>query len=259
MNWDWRATRDNRLMGAESDENRETDLRGGSAVSAPTASSEDIAWRPLAVDSAGQTRAGVSLKGKLLQDTTYQCAFCRGQGERPAGTVCPVCRRSGVVSLDPPVVICAYCHGRGEIPPRSGITCTVCKGKGKVSVKEPIQTCPRCRGRGRKIGAALHCLQCRGVGVVSVNGGRGRSSRASVLPSEREALEAIAGDSGRSGKTAVGRSMGVSSLYADQLCIKLAGKGLLKERDRGIYALTESGKAAVRSSAAAHDTEVRDV
>ena len=259
MSWDWRAVRDNRLIAAENDENRETDPRGGSAVNAPAGSSEDIIWRPLVVDSAGRARAGSSLKGKLLHDTTYECAFCRGQGERPFGTICPVCRRSGVVSLEPPVVTCGYCHGRGEVPPRSGITCTVCRGRGKVRVKEPIQTCPSCRGRGRKIGAALYCIQCRGVGVVSVNGRGGRSSRASVLPSEREALDAIAEAGGRCGKTTIGRSMGVSSLYADQICNKLAGQGFLKERDPGIYALTESGKAAVSKGPAAHKTEVRDV
>lgn len=164
-----------------------------------------------------------------------------------------------MVSLDPPVVTCAYCHGRGEVPRRSGITCTVCRGKGKVSVKEPVQTCPTCRGRGRKIGVALYCIQCRGVGVVSVNGARGCSIRASVLPSERQALEAIAEARGRTGKTVVGRSMGVSSLYADKLCKELAGKGLLRERGCGICALTESGKAAVSKGSAAHNTEARDV
>ena len=260
MSWDWRAVKDNRFMAADSSANQETVRDDGRQVSAPAGSTDDIVWRPLMVDSAGQARVGASAAGKLLHETTYQCPFCRGQGERPPGTICPICRRSGVVSLAPPVVTCGYCCGRGEVPPRSGITCTVCRGKGKVSVKEPIRTCPSCRGRGRKIGAALYCIQCKGVGVISLNGrGRGRSSRASVLPTEREALEAIAEAGGRSGKTAVGRSMGVSSLYADQLCIKLAGKGLLKERDRGIYALTDSGKAAVRKAPAAHTPEVRDV
>jgi len=83
-----------------------------------------------------------------------------------------------------------------------------------------------------------------------------------VLPSEREALEAIAEAGGHSGKTAIGRSMGVSSLYAEQLCKKLAGKGLLEERDLGIYALTERGSAVVQKRVGAlriADAEVRNV
>ena len=134
MSWDWRAVRDSRLM------------------------AEDA--------------SGMSI-GKLLYDATYECAFCRGRGERPAGATCPVCRRSGTVSFEPPVVTCGYCHGRGEVPARSGITCPVCKGKGKVSVKEPIQICRSCRGRGRKSGSALYCIRCRGVGAISVSSGGG--------------------------------------------------------------------------------------
>ncbi|KPJ62483.1 MAG: hypothetical protein AMS15_03785 [Planctomycetes bacterium DG_23] len=116
------------------------------------------------------------MEGRLLHDTTYQCAFCHGKGERPPGNICPVCRRSGVVSLEPPVITCAYCQGYGEVPPRSGVTCTVCGGRGKVRVREPIQICPNCGGRGRKTGTNLYCIQCRGVGVVS-GGVRGEMNR----------------------------------------------------------------------------------
>lgn len=139
MNWDWRAARDRRSIAA--------------SVAVP----------------------GI---GPLLHDATYACVFCRGKGEKQAGAICPVCRGSGVVSLEPPVVKCGYCRGRGEIPARSGITCTVCRGQGKVSVHEPIEACPSCRGRGRKVGSALHCIECRGVGVVSASAGTDRSSRA---------------------------------------------------------------------------------
>ena len=204
--------------------------------------------------------AGSGAEGKLLHDSTYECVFCQGQGERPWGNICPVCRRSGLVSLRPPVVICAYCKGRGEVPPRSAITCLVCRGKGKVSVKEPIQICPNCRGRGRKIGASLYCIQCRGVGVISVKRG-GRSSPVSVLPSEREVLETVTeagGESGK-GKTAIARTMGISPLYADQLCKELADKGLLKQRERGIYALTDTGKASVKKGASGLKKEMGDV
>ena len=113
----------------------------------------------------------VESRGSLHYDATYECPFCRGTGDRPKGTVCPVCRKSGSVELVPPVVTCGYCHGRGEVPRRSGITCTVCRGRGKVSVSEPVKLCPNCRGRGRKTGVELSCAQCRGIGVITDSGG----------------------------------------------------------------------------------------
>ena len=259
MSKDWKTVRDERTMAMESDAPPPQAASPAPRVGVPVGSGDDMVWHPLAMDRAGQARSEGSLKGKLLHDTNYECAFCRGEGERPLGTICPVCRRSGVVSLDPPVVVCAFCHGRGEVPPRSGITCTVCRGKGKVSVQEPLQTCPSCNGRGRKIGAALSCGQCRGVGVISVKRGGGQTGRASVLPSEMEALEAIADAGGHSGKTGVGRSMRVSSHYADQLCKDLAGKGLLTVRDVGVYALTDAGWATAGKSAARRTEEVKRV
>jgi len=112
----------------------------------------------------------------VLYGTTYKCAFCRGEGERPAGTACPVCRRAGVAFLEPPVVTCGYCRGRGEVPRGSGMTCPVCSGRGRVSVKEPVQTCPSCRGRGRKPGATLYCARCKGLGVAPVDASESRGT-----------------------------------------------------------------------------------
>ena len=259
MSWDWKTARGNRVTAAESAADQQTAPRGAHAACAPAGSSADMAWSPVKTNSAGGARADAPARGAVIHGSNFKCAFCRGEGDKPAGTVCPVCRGSGLVSFQPPVVTCGYCNGRGEVPPRSGLTCLVCRGKGKVSVKEPVQVCPSCRGRGRKIGAALYCGACRGVGVVSVKGGEGHTGRASVLPSEREALEAVAEAGGCSGKTAVGRKMRLSSCYADQLCKRLAGKGLLAPRDVGIYALTDAGKAAVNKGSAAPTMERQDV
>ena len=151
MDWDWKAVRDNRASAADG------------AVDPQTAGRDT---------STRRARPDVPPRGTLLYGTTYKCAFCRGEGERPAGAACPVCRRSGVVFLEPPVVTCGYCRGRGEAPRGSGMTCPVCRGPGKVSVKEPVETCPSCRGRGRKPGAALYCARCKGLGVAPVDAGK---------------------------------------------------------------------------------------
>jgi len=105
---------------------------------------------------------------ELLRDEWYDCAFCRGTGQKPKGSVCSVCRGAKRFQFTPPVVKCASCKGRGEEKPRSNITCTPCRGKGYVSVSEPVETCPTCNGIGRTRGSSLACVQCKGVGVVTV-------------------------------------------------------------------------------------------
>jgi len=131
---------------------------------------EELIWMTAKVDSTGKrsSGAGRGLRvGKLLTETTYTCAFCKGKGEKPKGTLCPVCRGAGEVSVDPPAVMCAYCKGRGEEKPRSNVTCTVCRGKGFVSVTEPVEGCRHCRGTGAEPNNKLPCLECRGKGVIS--------------------------------------------------------------------------------------------
>jgi len=131
---------------------------------------EELTWTTAKVDSSGKrsSGAGRGLRvGKLLTETTYKCAFCKGKGEKPKGTLCPVCRGAGKVSVDPPAVMCAYCKGRGEEKPRSNVTCTVCRGKGFVSVTEPVEGCRHCRGTGAEPNNKLPCLECRGKGVIS--------------------------------------------------------------------------------------------
>ena len=131
---------------------------------------DEVDWTTAKVNGSGRhflKEAGGMRPGKLFTETTYTCGFCKGRGEKPKGTVCPVCRGIGKASVNPPAVICAYCKGRGEEKPRSSITCTVCRGKGFVSVTEPIQVCSHCRGRGTEPINKLSCLKCGGKGVVT--------------------------------------------------------------------------------------------
>jgi hypothetical protein len=104
---------------------------------------------------------------ELLYGKDYDCAFCRGTGQLPNESQCPVCRGSGKVSAPAPAVRCAFCHGRGQVPPRSTLTCCVCKGSGIVPVRPPIQVCPDCKGRGKERGQSLYCGRCRGTGVIA--------------------------------------------------------------------------------------------
>jgi len=130
---------------------------------------EPLAWEAVTIDETGRvTGVGGSGSGfcQLVWDHAFDCAFCGGRGERPPGTLCPVCRGSGRVGVEPPAVVCAFCRGRGKVSRSSNITCTSCKGYGVISVREPIGVCPACRGRGRERGANLACIRCKGSGVI---------------------------------------------------------------------------------------------
>jgi len=131
---------------------------------------DELIWATSKMDRSGKrfSGGGAAIRlGKLFTEATHPCGFCKGRGEKPKGTVCPVCRGSGELSVNPPAVVCAYCKGRGEEKPRSTITCTVCRGKGFVRVTEPIEGCIRCRGTGAEPNNKLPCLTCQGKGVVS--------------------------------------------------------------------------------------------
>ncbi len=105
---------------------------------------------------------------EIIEEPIQACAFCRGKGEKPAGSQCSVCRGKGTVEIRPPAVKCALCKGRGEERPRGNVTCNACRGKGYISVTLPIQKCASCRGTGRQRGSRLACITCRGAGVVSI-------------------------------------------------------------------------------------------
>ena len=104
---------------------------------------------------------------ELLYGNEYDCVFCRGTGQLPNASQCPVCRGGGKVSVPSPAVRCAFCKGRGQVPPRSTLTCCVCRGKGIVAVRPPIEICPDCKGRGKERGQSLYCGRCRGAGVIT--------------------------------------------------------------------------------------------
>lgn len=229
---------------------------------------EDWQWEPVKIGSA-YTSYGRGTVGMLLSETVYDCAFCRGSGQRPRGSNCPVCKSRGTVTLQPPVVMCAYCKGRGEDKPRSLITCTACKGNGLLSVKEPLESCGHCKGTGKEPISKLPCGSCRGSGVITVAeeveatfGGAadredGTLEKSSVRDadeypgwataptgSEHDALEIIL-ERGRAGRCTVGRLIGVSTSYAEMVCNSLSKKGLISKGEGRIYSPTPKGKKAM--------------
>ncbi len=132
-------------------------------------------WRPVKDDKDSSRGTGAAYA--IIEDPVQACAFCRGKGEKPAGSKCSVCRGKGTVEIRPPAVRCALCKGRGEERPRGNVTCNACRGKGYVTVKPPVEKCASCRGTGRQQGSRLTCIACRGAGVVSVKP-RGEETKA---------------------------------------------------------------------------------
>ncbi|MFQ6066094.1 MAG: hypothetical protein ACE5K3_02300 [bacterium] len=198
------------------------------------------AWEPM-VHSGGTYS---QRRGEILRQEIYDCAFCKGTGERPRGSKCPVCKGEGTAHVKPPAVVCAFCKGRGEEKPRSTLTCSACRGKGVVSVKEPIKICPTCSGRGRQIGSNLYCMSCKGTGVVTVKTGKEGDNIAMVRRpggSEWEALHIIY-ELGRAGRNGVGGRMHVSASYAEYVLKSLLNKQLIKKENRDIYVLSQAGK-----------------
>lgn len=216
---------------------------------------EEWVWQPIKMGPS-HTSYGRGVVGKVLAESVYDCAFCRGSGERPRGSTCPVCKRKGSIKVQPPAVMCAYCRGRGEDKPRTLITCSACKGIGVISVKEPVGTCHHCRGTGKEPTNKLPCGSCRGSGVMTSSGNGKDGGDAYdesddytgwVQPpsgSEREALEIIL-DKGRAGRCTVGKYMAVSATYAEMVCNSLAKKGLVRKGEGRIYYPTLKGKKAL--------------
>lgn len=130
--------------------------------------------------STGNDTGGESNAARMvIEETVQPCAFCRGKGEKPAGSKCSVCGGKGLVEIRPPAVRCALCKGRGEERPRGNVTCNACRGKGYVAVTPPIERCASCRGTGRQRGSRLACTTCRGAGVVTVQAHRTQTTAAS--------------------------------------------------------------------------------
>ena len=140
---------------------------GGREVAGRTSGA--LAWEAVTIDQTGRA-TGVGEPGsgfcRPIWDHVFDCAFCGGRGERPAGSLCSICGGSGRVSVEPPVVACAFCRGRGKVSRGSNVTCTSCKGYGVISVMEPIEVCSLCRGKGKQKGANLACIRCKGSGVT---------------------------------------------------------------------------------------------
>lgn len=232
-------------------------------------SPDEWVWYPVTLGSSPR-QSNRSFLGKILEEDVYDCGFCNGTGEKPKGSKCSVCKGKGIVSVEPPAVICAYCKGRGEEKPRTNVTCTACRGKGIISVQEPIEICHHCKGRGAEPTNKLPCVVCRGKGVVTVKeevesrqylelekeqrylGAFTRQhqpppkdrqqKKTYCLPSgsEKEVLEIIY-ELGAADRVAVGTRMNISSSYANYLCKSLVKAGLLIFDSRK-YALTPASE-----------------
>ncbi len=240
---------------------------------------EDWVWEPVKMGSA-YTSYGRGTVGKVLKEKVYDCAFCRGSGERPRGSTCPVCRRRGTVNVQPPAVMCAYCRGRGEETARTQITCSACKGSGLLPVKEPLELCGHCGGRGKEPNSKLPCGSCRGRGVITVadeavealkgpaaegqglietgTSGKDEEEYPGWVPppsgSEKDALKIIL-KRGRAGNCTVSRHVGVSATYAEMVCNSLAKKGLVKKAGGRTYAPTAKGRKAMGWTEKEHTDE----
>ncbi|MDA2936908.1 hypothetical protein MYX75_01470 [Acidobacteria bacterium AH-259-A15] len=134
-------------------------------------SHQGIIWESVKIQTEAaveEPRQPTAAPVELFRDELYDCAFCKGTGEKPRGAVCSACKGKKQIRLTPPVVKCAACKGRGEERPRTNITCTPCRGTGWIAVREPIEKCQACRGRGRTSGSNLPCVRCKGAGVVTI-------------------------------------------------------------------------------------------
>ncbi|MBC8284919.1 MAG: hypothetical protein H8E32_13970 [Nitrospinae bacterium] len=213
------------------------------------------------------TSYGRGTVGKILTEEVYDCGFCRGKGQKPAGSVCPVCRGQGTMKVDPPAVMCAYCKGKGQEKPRSNITCTCCKGSGIVRVNEPIEVCEHCKGRGAEPTNKLPCGKCRGSGVITVkieiepdieikpNAWQPFAFKKTSIKADEEKPRTLHKPSGSEldamkiilnkgpiGAWKIGRSIGVSANYAEMICRSLRENGAIELCEGRLFTATPSGK-----------------
>ena len=213
----------------------------------------DLPWNPMKgsrmLRGSSDAEGGKALEevvGKIIREDFYNCGFCRGNGQRPLDSTCPVCKGRGQISINPPAVRCAFCKGRGEAQPRSLITCRVCKGKGAVSIVEPILICPECGGRGHISSGSESppCKRCNGIGVVTA----GREKRR-FLPnpggSERDVAQVIYQLGGEASVAEISPRARMSTAYTEYVCKSMADKGYLEKVGRTVYVLTPECEKAM--------------
>ncbi len=196
----------------------------------------------------GTVKKWTSGPAELLYESHLLCSFCKGKGERPAGTRCPVCHGTGAIVLKPPVVVCAFCKGRGSKEARNYVTCLVCRGRGYVEVDEGAITCATCRGRGKEPGTNLYCKGCKGKGVVTPHRsdtGGAPQTRASPTATELQVLRAYceAEDAGQAPN--VPYRTRLTDGYVQMLRKKLCDKGLLAALGGRRYHTTDLGREMV--------------
>ena len=230
--------------------------RGRTRGAAEYPGGEGLAWQSMKARGHRSSSAAAKPRpaGELLRDKFYTCGFCNGEGMKPEGAKCPVCKGKGWVKVNPPAAKCAFCNGRGSEKPRSLVTCTVCKGKGMVSVKEPVEICPECNGKGRKPGEGLYCGQCRGTGVVHVEKEEIDPETGEVInkhfrsPSgtPRDICQTIYQLGSEAGRAEIANRVRISGSYAEFVLKDMVGRGWLVRYGRDVYGLTKQSENFVK-------------
>ena len=208
---------------------------------------EDLPWSPMTkrhrLRGSSNTGGGKAIEevvGKIIRESSYKCGFCKGTGQRPLSSTCPVCKGKGEISINPPAVKCAFCKGKGEAQPRSTMTCLTCRGKGVVSIVEPIKVCPECQGSGHTSSGSDSpvCRACRGAGVITATREERKRFLRSPGGTARQVAEAIYQLGGEASVAEIAPRVRISSSYTEYVCKSMIDKGYLEKVARTIYALT---------------------
>jgi len=208
---------------------------------------EDLTWSPMKarrrLRGSSNTEGGKAIEeviGKIIRENSYKYGFCKGTGQRPFGSICPVCKGKGENSINSPAVKCAFCKGKGEAQPRSMMTCLTCRGKGVVSIIEPIKLCPECQGSGHTASGSDSpvCRACRGAGVITATREEKKRFLRSPGGTERQVAEAIYQLGGEASVAEIAPRVRISSSYTEYVCKSMIDKGYLGKVARTIYALT---------------------
>lgn len=215
---------------------------------------ENLPWSPMKArhrlrgsSNTGGGKAIEEVIGKIIRENSYKCGFCKGAGNRPPGSICPVCKGKGENSINSPAIRCAFCKGKGEAQPRSMMTCLTCRGKGVVSIVEPIKLCPECQGSGHTSSGSDSpvCRACRGAGIVTATREEKKRLLRSPGGTERQVAEAIYQLGGEAGVAEIAPRVRISSSYTEYVCKSMLDKGYLEKVARTIYALTPDCEKAM--------------